>query len=87
MNALDSFSEILLDSGQVKRVVFGHKADSGSGSSGAPCTAYSVYIILRILGQVIINHMGNPFYMDPSSGHVGRNDEVGCSFLKTIQSR
>ena len=87
MNALDSFSEILLDSGQVKCIVFGHKADSSSGSSGAPCAAYAVHIILRILGQVIINHMGNPFYMDPSSGHVSRNDEVSCSFLKTVQSR
>ena len=44
-----------------------------------------VYIVLRILGQVIVDYMANIFNMDAPGGHIGGHQDTVSAALEAGQ--
>ena len=68
----------------MENVPFAGQGQRPTGFSRPGGSPNSVYIILRILGQVIVDDMADIFNMDAPRGHIGGHQDFELSFLKLL---
>jgi hypothetical protein len=69
----------------VREVIVGQEADRFSYGLGTAGTADPVYIILRMAGKVVIDHVGNAFHIDSTRSDVGRDKDTDTSGLEILK--
>src|SRR5260221_5538160 len=58
------------------QVAPGHERHGHAGAPGSPAPARSVQVGLVVLGTLIVNDMGDVVNVQPSGGHIGRDQHV-----------
>jgi len=70
---------------QVGEIIVGQETDGFAHGLGTAGTANSVHIILRMTGEVIVNHVGNAFHVDAASSDIGRYEDADATRFKILE--
>ena len=86
--ALDAAFDEPFDSAQVFDFSGNDKRRSFPALTGPACPAYAVNVTFRVLGQVIIEYMGDAADIETTGGHVGRDEDIdGGAFSELADDR
>ena len=66
-------------------IIMGKEADRFSHCLGATSTANPVDIILGMTGKVIINYVGDAFYIDPSRRDISCDEDADTTGFKILE--
>ena len=85
--ALDAAFDEPFDSAQVFDFSGNDKRRSFPALTGPACPAYAVNVTFRVLGQVIIEYMGDAADIETTGGHVGRDEDVDGALSELADDR
>ncbi len=71
--------------GDVERVLFVGEADGDSAVSCAACAADAVDVVLGIVGEVVVDDVGDVVYVDAASGDVGGDHDVDIACAEAFE--
>jgi len=75
----------LLQIRQQKGIVLAGEADGDAGGAGTACTTDAVYVVLRVFGQVVVDHVADALHVYAPPGHVGRHQDLEIASLELLQ--
>ena len=81
---LSSFDEELFD--RILALFSLNKSKRTSGSAGTACSANTMYIILIILWNIIIEYCFYIIYVNSTSCHIGCNQNISLTITETLHN-
>jgi hypothetical protein len=71
---------------QIKGPLLTGEADGNTGRAGPAGPADAVHIVLRFIGQGVVDDMTDPLDVDPTTGDIGRHQHLDLPGTKAFQT-
>ena len=68
-------------------VCWRNDGDCGAAPSRAPCAAYTVNVVVRMMRHVEVEDMAHFRNIQPAGSNIGSDEQLGLSFAKAIERR
>ena len=83
--ALQLLVDVLLDVGDLAALVLVRERDRDAGRARAAGAADAVHVVLRLVGEVEVDHVLQALHVDAASGHVRRHDDLDLAVAERVE--